>query len=413
MRETNGATAAALTGGWPAGECRPGPLTGVRVLDLTRILAGPYATMNLADLGADVIKVESPSRGDETRHWGPPFAPDGVTASYFLAVNHNKRSVCLDLAEPGGARVAQHLARHADVVVDNFLPGRLTAFGLDRDAIVVDNPRAVTASISGFGSNNPYAERPGFDFLAQAMGGLMSITGAEGGTPTRVGVAVTDLFAGVFAALGIVSALHERDRTGRGRHIEISLLDAQVSMLANMASGWLTAGKEPALFGNQHPSIAPYETLETADQPVAVAVGTDRQFRRFAEALGAPELADDPRFADNRARVTHRAELVAELESKLLKRGRAHWLDVLTAAEVPVAPVNTIPEVFADPVIRERMVVEVDGVPQVRTPLRVDGASLPVTSAPPQHGADTDAVLQALGLSQEMFQRMRRGGADS
>ncbi|GGO70659.1 CaiB/BaiF CoA transferase family protein [Nocardioides deserti] len=401
-----------LDGGWPAGEARPGPLSGVRVLDLTRILAGPYATMNLADLGADVIKVESPSRGDETRHWGPPFAADG-TASYFMAVNHNKRSVALDLASAAGARVARRLAAHADVVIDNFLPGRMEAFGLDRAAIARDNPRVVTATISGFGSDNAYAGRPGFDFLAQAMGGLMSITGAKGGSPTRVGVAVTDLFAGVFAALGIVSSLSERDRTGRGRHVEISLLDAQISMLANMASGWLVAGKEPALFGNQHPSIAPYETLATADEPIAVAVGTDRHFRRFAAALGAPELGNDPRFADNRGRVTHRDELVAELESRLRTGGRGHWLDVLESADVPVAPVNTIPEVFADPVISERMVVDVDGVPQVRTPLRLDGAALEITSGPPQLGADTAAVLQALGVSQEMIREMRPDGATS
>ncbi len=384
--------------GWPAAPATgTGPLAGVRILDLSRILAGPYATMTLADLGADVIKVETPGRGDETRHWGPPFAADG-TASYYLAVNHNKRSAALDLNDPQDALVARHLAAHADIVVDNFLPGRLAAFGLDRDTVIISNPSVVTATISGFGNDNAYSGRPGFDFLAQAMGGLMAVTGKKGGEPTRVGVAISDLVAGLHLATGVLAALHERHTTGVGRHVEIALLDTQVAMLANIASGWLSAGTAPARFGNRHPSIAPYETLRTADQPLAVAVGTDRQFAAMAAALGEPGLADDQRFSTNRSRVAHRDELQAALEGALSGQGRAHWLQHLVAAGVPVAPVNTIPEVFADPVVQSRMVVHVDGVAQVRSPLRVDGAALEVNTAPPALGADTDAVKQALGL---------------
>lgn len=391
---------------WPSGSAAAGPLAGVRVLDLSRILAGPFATMNLADLGADVIKIESPSRGDETRYWGPPFAPDG-TASYFLAVNHNKRSVTLDLSRPDGCAVAQGMAAKADVVIDNFLPGRMARFGLDRASLVPRNPGLVTATISGFGTDNAYAGRPGFDFLAQAMGGMMSITGAKGGEPTRVGVAVSDLFAGLYAALGIASALRERERTGVGRHLEISLLDTQVAMLANIGSGWLNGGSAPHRFGDQHPSIAPYETLATRDERIAVAVGTDRQFELFTIAVGRPGMAVDPRFATNPARVANREALVDALEDALADRGRDEWLVDLVAAGVPVAPVNTIPEVFADPVIAERMVVDVDGMPQVRSPLRVDSEPLEIRTAPRGLGVDTDAVLTQMGISTTTIAAMR------
>lgn len=394
---------------WPTGPPAAGPLAGVRILDLSRILAGPFATMNLADLGADVVKIESPSRGDETRYWGPPFAADG-TASYFLAVNHNKRSVTLDLGHPDGCGVAQALAAQADVVIDNFLPGRMARFGLDRASLVGANPGLVTATISGFGTDNAYAGRPGFDFLAQAMGGMMAITGAEGGEPTRVGVAVTDLFAGLYAALGISSALREREHTGVGRHVEISLLDTQVAMLANIGSGWLNGGAAPQRFGDRHPSIAPYETLATRDERIAVAVGTDRQFALLATAIGRPELATDERFATNPARVAYRTELIDALEGALAGRGRDAWLVDLVAAGVPVAPVNTIPEVFADPVVSERMVVDVDGIAQTRSPLRVDSEPLEIRTAPPGLGEDTDRVLAQMGVSPKVIAEMRATG---
>lgn len=395
---------------WPVGPLRDGPLSGIRVLDLTRVLAGPYATMQLADLGADVIKVEAPGTGDETRRWGPPFTEDGVS-SYYLAVNRNKRDLTLDLADPVALAIARRLADAADVVVDNFLPGRMLRFGLDRASLAGTNPGVVTCTISGFGSGNAYSDRPGYDFIAQAMGGLMSVTGAADGEPTRVGVAITDLVAGLNANAGLLAALVERGRTGLGRHIEVSLLDSEVAILVNLASGWLNAGTEPMLFGNTHPSIAPYETLPTSDGPLAVAVGTDRQFRKLVTELGDASLADDPRFVSNAVRVGNRAALQAELGARLATATRAEWLSRLVPLGVPVGPVNTLPEVFADPVIVERMVVEVDGRAGVRSPVRVDGAALPVHTAPPTLGQDTDDILSGLGLPASDIAALKDRGA--
>lgn len=383
-------------GCWPDAPSNSGPLSGLRVLDFSRILAGPYATMQLADLGADIIKVEAPGRGDETRHWGPPFAEDG-TASYFLSVNHGKRSIELDLADPDDAAIARALAVEADVVIDNFLPGRMERFGLDRATIAAENPRVVTATISGFGSGNAYSDRPGFDFLAQAFGGLMSITGDADAPPTKVGVAVTDLLSGSLCATGVLAALNATKQGQPGRHIEVSLLDAQVSMLANIASGFLVSGVNPPRSGNQHPSIAPYETLATADKPIAVAVGTDRQFQFLVDTLGIPQLGSDPRFATNGSRVANRPALVHELEAVLTTRASGEWLIALVAAGVPAAPVNSVAEALADPVIRGRMLAEVAGVPSVRTPIRVDGEPLEVRSPPPGFGAHTAEIKHHVG----------------
>jgi crotonobetainyl-CoA:carnitine CoA-transferase CaiB-like acyl-CoA transferase len=394
---------------WPDQPPRDLPLSGIRVLDFTRILAGPYATMHLADLGADVIKVEMPRHGDETRHWGPPYTESGAS-SYFLSVNHGKRSLALDLSDPRSAAIARLLATRADIVIDNFLPGKMREFGLDHDVLRSMNPGLVTATISGFGADGPYAGRPGFDFLAQAMGGLMSITGPPGSDGYRVGVAVTDLMAGLFVALGIVSVLEERRRTGRGRHVEISLLDTQISMLVNIASSWLTAGVEARAFGNQHPSIAPYETLRTADRPIAVAVGTNRQFRSMARALQLEHLADDPRFATNAARVQNRSDLVRILEEKLVRHSRDYWLAHLGEAQVPVAPVNSVSEALTDPTIRARMVTEVGGVPLVRSPIRLDGMALDVSLAPPSLGADSLNILTALGVSPDTIRQFVQHG---
>jgi crotonobetainyl-CoA:carnitine CoA-transferase CaiB-like acyl-CoA transferase len=383
--------------GWPPSPERSGPLAGLRVLDLSRILAGPFATMQLADLGADVIKVEAPGKGDETRRWGPPFAADG-TAAYFLAINRNKRAITLDLGHPAAAALARRLALAADVVVDNFLPGGLERFGLDHQSLSEANPRIVTCTITGYGSDGPAAGRPGFDFLIQAQGGIMSITGQAGDQPTKVGVAVADLAAGLFATIGVLAALRERDAAGRGRRVEVSLLDAQVGMLANQAMNWLVGGLTPGRMGNAHPSISPYESYRTRDGSIAIGVGTDRQFARLAEALGVPELASDQRFGGNAERVAHRAELKRLLERQLGAHDRQEWLERLAAAGVPAAPINSIPEVFADPLVRERALVEVDGVPQVRSPVRIDGRPAAVDSAPPELGRDTDAVLRGLGL---------------
>jgi crotonobetainyl-CoA:carnitine CoA-transferase CaiB-like acyl-CoA transferase len=398
---------------WPArprpASGPPAPLEGLKVLDLSRILAGPFATMQLADLGADVIKVEAPGSGDETRRWGPPFAAGG-TAAYFQAVNRNRRAITLDLGHPVAGALARRLALAADVVIDNFLPGRLARFGLDHDTLAAANPRLVTCTISGYGGDGAAAGRPGFDFLAQAEGGLMSITGWPDDEPTKVGVAIADLAAGLFAAIGILAALRRRDRTGRGGRVELPLLDAQVGLLANQAMNWLVGGVTPGRMGNAHPSIAPYESFDAADGPLAIGVGTDRQFARLAAAIGAPELAEDPRFATNAGRVAHRQALGRALQERLGRRGRAAWLERLAAAGVPAAPINSIPEVFADPELRERLVVEVDGVPQVRSPLRVDGRPAVVEGAPPALGQHTEEVLR-LGLDDADLASLRATGA--
>lgn len=382
---------------WPCSSARlTGPLAGVRVLDLSRVLAGPLATMQLADFGADVIKVESPGRGDETRRFGPPFMADG-TAAYYAAVNRNKRSLTLDLASPGGSRVARRLALAADIMVDNFLPGRLARFGLDPGDLRAGNPGLISATVSGFGSGNEYSGRPGFDFLAQAMGGVMAITGQSGGEPTRVGVAITDILAGLHAVNGILAALAERAGTGRGRHVDVALLDSSVAMLMNLGMSYLALGIETPRFGNSHPSIAPYETLRVKDGEIAIAVGTDRQFSRLAVALGLPELAADPRFAGNGDRVRNRADLAERLQARLATGTKAQWLELLVAADVPVAPVNSIPEVFADPVVRARMVTSIGGIPQVRSPVRLDGEPMPVQAPPPALGQHTAQILAAMG----------------
>lgn len=385
---------------WPANPAADatGPLAGLRVADFSRILAGPFATMQLADLGADVIKVEAPVHGDETRRWGPPFGDDG-SASYFHAVNHSKRSIALDLRDPEDSRIARELASCADVVVDNFLPGRMREFGLDRASLVDENPRVITATISGFGTGNAYSDRPGFDFLAQAMGGLMSITGQPDGEPTRVGVAVTDILAGSLLCSGVLAALAGTRAGQPGRHVEVSLLDAQISMLANIASGWLIGETSPRRFGNAHPSIAPYETFPASDALIAVAVGTDRQFRRLCAAIGRVDLAQDERFTTNALRIRNRGPLTESLSRTFATASCDQWVDALTGAGVPVAPVNTVRQALEDPVVRERMITHVDGIAQVRTPIRLDGEALPVSSRPPLHGEHSDDVREHLSLT--------------
>jgi crotonobetainyl-CoA:carnitine CoA-transferase CaiB-like acyl-CoA transferase len=392
---------------WPTAEPRPGPLQGLRVLDLSRILAGPFATMLLADLGADVIKVEQPDRGDETRRWGPPFTADG-TAAYFLAANRNKRSITADLGDPEAGGAVRRLAHAADVVVDNFRPGRLARFGLDHTTIAAHNEQVITCTITGFGSDGPHADRPGFDFLIQAMGGMMAITGAEHGEPTKVGVAIADLASGLYASAAIGAALHRRAVTGEGARLEIALLDSLVSLLANQAMNWLVGEVVPDRLGNAHPNISPYESYRTADRPIAIGVGSDVQFQRLAEALDAGDLGADPRFATNADRVAHRGELRRALEEVLTAGPRDGWLERLTTAGVPVAPINELPEVFADPDVHARTVVDIAGIPQVRSPFRVDGTPVTVDRPPPTLGADTDAVLGALGIDPETRGELRR-----
>jgi crotonobetainyl-CoA:carnitine CoA-transferase CaiB-like acyl-CoA transferase len=392
---------------WPADDVvRVGPLCDLRVLDLSQVLAGPFATMQLSDLGADVIKVERAGVGDETRRFGPPFMPDG-TATYFLAANRDKRSITLDLTDPRSVAIARRMALAADVVVDNYLPGRLARFGLDSDGLRAENSALITATVTSFGRDNEYAGRPGFDFLAQAMGGLMAVTGQPRSEPTRVGVAIADIAAGLYLSQSILAALVERNRSGSGSHVEIALLDVQVALLVNLASAWLEAGHEAHLFGNAHPNISPYETFPTSDDTIAIAVGTDPQFRRLAAALRLDGLADDPLFTTNADRVRNREKLRPILAATFMNRTSAAWVSQLVTADVPVAPVNSLPDVFADPVVRDRMVGAVEGVSQVLTPIRIDGRQPLPNTAPPRLGAHTNAILLSLGVTEHEIERLK------
>ncbi|MGW8380803.1 CoA transferase [Streptomyces sp. ODS28] len=367
------------------------PLEGVLVADFSRVLAGPLATATLADLGAEVVKVERPGAGDDTRQWGPPFAADG-TAAYFDAANRSKRGLALDLGDPRDAEMARELARRADVLVENFRPGALAKYGLDGASALAANPGLVYCSISGFGSGGG-ASMGGYDFVVQAVGGLMSITGEAGGEPVKAGVALVDVLTAKDAATGILAALRHRDRTGEGQVVEVNLLSSLLGSLVNQASGHLLTGRDPAPMGNRHPSITPYETLTCGDGLLAVAAGNDRQFRAMAGALGAPGLADDPRFARNADRVAHREELVKALEELLVADTADNWTRRLGAVGVAAGPVNSLSEAFA---LAERLgldpVAEVgeDRVPQVRSPLRMSGTPVNPPSAPPrldEHGA--------------------------
>jgi crotonobetainyl-CoA:carnitine CoA-transferase CaiB-like acyl-CoA transferase len=368
-----------------------GPLEGLLVADFSRVLAGPFATMLLGDLGADVVKVEHPAGGDETRGWGPPWYGDHST--YYLAVNRNKRSVALDLKTDAGRRAARALATRADVLVENFKAGAAERLGLGYKEVGRDNPGLVWCSISGFG-RGPGADLPGYDFLVQAMSGLMSITGPAGGEPTKVGVALVDVLTGLYAFGGVLAALRERDRTGRGQRVEVSLLGSALASLVNQASSYLCTGRPPRAMGNRHPSITPYETLATADRPLVVAVGNDGQFARLCRVLGVPGAATDPRFATNADRVTHRDALAELLERALAARGASDWVAGLSEAGVPCGLVNDVGEAFA---LAERLGLEpvaaAGGIPQVANPIRLSSAPVSYRLAPPALGEHTAEVL--------------------
>jgi crotonobetainyl-CoA:carnitine CoA-transferase CaiB-like acyl-CoA transferase len=372
-----------------------GPLAGLLVADFSRVLAGPFATMLLGDLGADVVKVEHPDGGDETRAWGPPWYGDHST--YYLAVNRNKRSVALDLKDDHGRRAARALAGRADVLVENFRAGAGERLGLGYQEVARDNPGLVWCSISGFGRGTG-ADLPGYDFLVQAMSGLMSITGPAGGEPTKVGVALVDVLTGLYATVGILAALHERERSGRGQRVEASLLGSALASLVNQASSYLCTGRPPRAMGNRHPSITPYETLATADRPLVVAVGNDDQFARLCRVLGLPGAAADPRFATNADRVANREALADLLEGALAARGAADWVAALAEAGVPCGLVNDVGEAFA---LAERLgldpAVDAGGVPQVANPIRLSSAPASYRLAPPALGEHTAEVLRWLG----------------
>jgi crotonobetainyl-CoA:carnitine CoA-transferase CaiB-like acyl-CoA transferase len=372
------------------------PLDGILVADFSRVLAGPLAGMLLGDLGADVVKVERPDGGDDTRAWGPPWR--GEEATYYLGLNRNKRSLALDLGDPRDVELARRLAGRADVLIESFRPGLMERWGLDGDTLRAANPGLVTCSITAFGTASEDARAlPGYDFLAQAMGGLMSVTGEQDGRPLKTGAAVVDLVCGLLAAVGIQAALAERGRTGRGRHVEVSLMDAALMSLLNQGSAWVLGGVVPHRRGNRHPSITPYETYETADRPIALAVGNDRLFGRLCDALGLPELPADERFATNSARVAHADELAELLEAVLRTRPADDWFDALRAAAVPAGPINDVAEAFA---LAESLgmepVREAGGYPLPAPPLRLDGERPEIRRPPPRLDEHGDELRQWL-----------------
>ena len=395
-------------------------LAGVRVLDLSRVLAGPWATQNLGDLGAEVIKIEKPGAGDDTRSWGPPFleTPDGAQgdAGYYLAANRNKSSVTIDFTKPEGAEIVRKLAQQSHVLVENFKTGGLAKYGLDYASIAGLNPALIYCSITGFGQTGPYAQRPGYDFMIQAMGGLMSLTGESAGEPMKSAVAVADLFTGMYATTAILAALRHAERTGQGQQLDISLMDCQIAMLANLGLNYLVSGEKPQRHGNAHASIAPYQVFPTADGHIVIAVGNDGQFRDLCAATGLA-LADDPRFARNAERVANRIDLAAAITAITVDRPTAYWIETLARADVPCGPINTLDQVFADPHVRARNAVETmtrsDGadVRLTASPMRMSATPPASKRAPPLLGADTDAVLRVLiGASDEDIERWRTDG---
>jgi len=393
----------------------PGPLHDVRVLDLSRVLAGPFCTMLLGDLGADVIKVEQPGRGDDTRQWGPPWA--GGESAYYLCANRNKRSITLNFKHPEGQAILLRLISQSDIVVENFRPGTLERLGLGYDTLAERYPHLIWCTITGYGLEGPYADRAGYDFVAQGECGLMSITGEPNGEPMKVGVAVVDLFAGLFATSAILAALHARIQTGRGQRIDVPLLSAGVAMLANVGSNYLVSGELPKRYGNAHPNIVPYQTFRTRDGWITVAVGNDRQFRQLCQILGEPQLADDPRFATNPQRVQHRETLIPLLQERFLQRDAAEWLMALYEAGIPAGPINTIADVVAHPQIRYRGQIVTVPHPTAGTiqvigpPFLLSGTPVQIRRAPPLLGEHTDDVLrELLGLGEDAIARLRADG---
>ena len=403
-----------------------GALDGLRVLDLSRVLAGPWAGQILGDLGAEVIKVERPGRGDDTRAWGPPYLNDGQGAptsesAYYLSANRNKQSVTIDITRPEGQRLVKQLVAESDVLLENFKVGGLKRYGLDYASLAAINPRLIYCSITGFGQDGPYAERPGYDFLIQGLGGLMSITGQPdgepGGGPVKAGVALTDITTGLYAAIAVLAAVNHRHQSGEGQHIDMALLDVQVATLANQAMNFLASGTAPGRMGNAHPNIVPYQTFPAADGDIILTIGNDGQFARFCEVAGRPEWASDERYATNAARVANRDTLIPALRQTTVMKTTAEWLRLLEEAGVPGGPVNTIEQVFQDPQVQHRG-LRIDlshpltkSVPLVGSPLRLSGSPVRYASAPPLLGEHTGDVLsQVLGLDAAAIEQLRRDG---
>jgi formyl-CoA transferase len=402
------------------------PLSDIRVLDLTRILAGPWATQNLADLGAEVIKVERPGRGDDTRSWGPPWLKDAAgrdtrEAAYFLSVNRGKKSVTLDISKPAGQALLRELAAKSDVLVENYKVGDLARYGLGYEDLRHVNPRLVYCSVTGFGQDGPYAPRPGYDFIFQGMGGLMSITGERddlpGGGPQKVGIAVTDVLTGMYASLAVVSALRHRDAAGVGQYIDMALFDAIVAFNANQILNFWCSGEVPKRYGNAHANIVPYEVFPSADGHIILAVGNDGQFASFCAVAGRPELAVDPRFRTNPDRVRHRPVLVPIVQDIVRTQGSRWWIERLEAAGVPCGPINDMGQVFEDPQVRHRgMRVDIPhplgvDVPTVASPMRFSATPVAYDRPPPMLGEHTDAVLgELLGYDAALITALRSDG---
>jgi crotonobetainyl-CoA:carnitine CoA-transferase CaiB-like acyl-CoA transferase len=406
-----------------------GALAGLKVLDLSRVLAGPWASQLLGDLGADVIKVEKPGAdgkgGDDTRGWGPPWLANGegkptTDAAYFLCTNRNKRSLTVDITQAAGQQIVRELAAQADVVLENFKVGGLKAYGLDYESLAAINPRLVYCSITGFGQDGPYAARAGYDFLIQGMGGLMSVTGRaegeEGAGPQKVGVALTDILTGLYATIAIQAALAHREKSGRGQHIDLALLDVQIACLANQAMNYLVSGKSPRRMGNGHPNIVPYQDFPTADGDMILAIGNDGQFARFCDIAGHAEWSSDTRFATNGARVRHRAELIPLLRQATVMKTTAEWISILENAAVPCGPINDLAAVFADPQVLHRGLrvslphAAGGSAPQVGNPIRFSATPVDYRYAPPLLGQDTDTILRKLGRSMEDIAALRAAG---
>lgn len=401
------------------------PLSGLRVLDLSRILAGPSCTQTLGDLGADVIKIERPGAGDDTRGWGPPFLPAGVDgaahgdSAYFLSTNRNKRSLTVDISVPEGLEIVRELAKGSDVLIENFKVGDLDRRGLGWEAMHEIAPRLVYCSVTGFGQTGPYASQAGYDFIIQGMGGLMSLTGEPEGAPMKVGVPISDIMAGMYATVAILAALRARDATGIGRRIDISLLDCQVAWLYNQVSNYLVSGRVPARHGNAHPNIVPYETIQTADGHINLGVGNDSQFRRLCALIGLPELATDERFERNASRLANRETLLGQIRGAFRGRTSADWIAACNGAGIPCGPIYSVPEMIDDPHVRARGVVQETAHPGqpdapirlMRSPLRIEGHDLGIRRAPPTLGEHTGEVLaEVLGYDAARIAGLRASG---
>ncbi len=404
----------------------PGPLSHLRVLDLSRVLAGPWASQNLADLGAEVIKIERPGVGDDTRAWGPPWMKDAGgkdtdQSAYYLSVNRNKKSVTLDISKPEGQKIARELADKSHVLIENYKVGTLKKYGLNYEKLKETNPSLIYCSVTGFGQDGPYAPRPGYDFIFQGMGGLMSITGERDGQPgagpQKVGIAITDVLTGMYASVAILAAITHRERTGEGQYIDAALLDTMVAFNANQIVSFFCSGKLPVRWGNAHPQVVPYEVFPTADGHIILAVGNDSQFASFCQAAGCAEVAQEPRFKTMSQRIIHRGELIPLITEVMRTRSKSEWIQLLEAANVPCGPINNMKEVFEDPQVQHRE-LRVDmphsrggTAPVVRSPIRLSGTPVEYRLAPPALGQHNEEVLKdLLGRSDADLQKLKAAG---